>query len=181
MDQFTHHLAYALRRLRRAPGSTLIAVLTPALGIAANTALFSLVNGLLFRALPIPNLDRIVTLTDVGRLDGRIYNQVRGDELRAIADSRLSPFDQIALRDPLVGALTGAGQADRVTGELVSGNYFQVLGVMPLAGRLLQPSDDRESGSDIAGVISERLWRRWFKADSSAIGQTVKMAGYSLV
>jgi predicted permease len=181
MDQFTHDLAYAGRRLWRAPGFTFVAVLTLALGIGANTALFSLINGLLFRSLPVPNLDRIVALSDVERSTGRIFNSVSGDALRAIADTGASPFEQLALRDPLIAAVSNAQQAERVTGELVSGNYFQTVGVMPLAGRLLQPADDRESGSDTPVVISERLWRRWFNANPAAIGQTMTLAGYPLV
>ena len=71
MDQFTHDLTYSWRRLWRPPGFTLVAVLTPGLGIGANPALFSLVNGLLLKSIPVPNLDRLVTITEVDRSTGR--------------------------------------------------------------------------------------------------------------
>jgi hypothetical protein len=101
------------------------------------------------------------------------------DVRRAIAD--LPVFSQWILRDPLVGTLSDATQAEVFEGELVSGNYFQALGLAPLAGRLLQPADDDPAASELPVVISERLWRRWYNGDSSAIGRPVTMAGTPLV
>jgi macrolide transport system ATP-binding/permease protein len=181
MDRLRSDLGYAWRRLWRTPGFTLIAVLTLALGIGANTALFSLVNGLLFKSLPIPNLDRIATLTEVDPSTGLVFNSLTDDERRAIDGAKSGLFDQFTLADPLIGALAGGGRSDVVTGELVSGNYFDVMGVRPRAGRLLEPIDDREDSPETPIVISERLWRRWFDAAPSAIGTAVTMADHPLV
>jgi predicted permease len=178
MDRFRDDLVYAWRRLRRAPGFTIVAVLTLALGIGANTALFSLVNGLLLKSIPVPRLDRLAALTkDPSSITGFWLDT---DEYRALADSHLEGIEKLFVTNSLIGALTGAGQAEVVTGELVSGDYFDALGLTPRAGRLLQPSDDFAADAGTSVVISERLWRRWFGADPSAIGQVVRMADYPL-
>jgi predicted permease len=178
MDRLRDDLVYAWRRLRRAPAFTIVAVLTLALGIGANTALFSLVNGLLLKSIPVPRLDRLAALTkDSSSLNGFRLDK---DEYRALADSHLDGIERLFVTNVLIGALTGAGQAEVVSGELVSGDYFEGLGLAPRAGRLLQPSDDLAADAGTPVVISERLWRRWFGADPSAIGQVVRMAGYPL-
>src|SRR5579863_6781468 len=178
MDRFRDDLVYAWRRLRRTPGFTVVAVLTLALGIGANTALFSLVNGLLLKSIPVPRLDRLAALTnESSALYGFFLDK---DEYRALADSHFEGIEKLFVTNGLVGALTGAGQAEVVTGELVSGEYFDAIGVAPRAGRLLQPSDDLAADAGTPVVISERLWRRWFGSNPSAIGQIVRMAGYPL-
>ena len=178
MDRLRDDLVYGWRRLRRAPGFTIVAVLTLALGIGANTALFSLVNGLLLRAIPVPRLNRLAALTkDSSSINGFFMDK---DEYRALADSHLDGIEKVFVTNVLIGALTGAGQAEVVSGELVSGDYFEGLGLAPRAGRLLQPSDDLAADAGTPVVISERLWQRWFEADPSAIGQVVRMAGYPL-
>jgi predicted permease len=178
MDRLRDDLVYAWRRLRRTPGFTIVAVLTLAAGIGANTALFSLVNGLLLKSIPVPRLDRLAALTrDSSSIHGFFLEK---DEYRALADSHLQGIEKLFVTNVLVGALTGAGQAEVVTGELVSGDYFDAMGLAPRAGRLLQPPDDLAADAGTPVVISERLWRRWFGADPSAIGQVVRMAGYPL-
>jgi putative ABC transport system permease protein len=102
------------------------------------------------------------------------------DEYGALADSHLEGIEALFVTNGLVGALTGAGQAEVVSGELVSGDYFNAIGVAPRAGRLLQPTDDLAADAGTPVVISERLWRRWFGSNPSAIGQVVRMAGYPL-
>ena len=181
MDRLVTDVRYAWRRLRRTPGFTLIAVLTLALGIGANTALFSLVNGLLFKSIPIPHLDRMVTLTEVDRSTGRVYASLSDDERRALEGASVTSLEDFVLADPLIGALANPDGADVVQGELVTGNFFRVMGVSPRAGRLLEPADDRENGTDTPIVISERLWRRRFGGSPAAIGAAVKMADHPLV
>ena len=181
MDRLVTDVRYAWRRLRRTPGFTLVAVLTLALGIGANTALFSLVNGLLFKSIPIPHLDRMVLLTEVDRSSGRVYASLSDDERRALAGASAASLDEFVMADPLIGAVTTPDGADVVQGELVTGNYFRAMGVSPRAGRLLEPTDDRENGTDTPIVISERLWRRRFGASPAAIGAAVKMADHPLV
>jgi predicted permease len=180
MDRLSHDLVYAWRRLRRTPGFTAIAVLTLALGVGANTALFSLVNGLLLKSIPVPNLPRIVALTEVDQPGARLLFGLNEDEYRAIEQSHLAAIETLCVSNPLIGALSGAGQTDVVSGELVSGHYFEVLGLVPRAGRLLLPSDDDAADAGTPVVISERLWRGWFGSDPSAVGQVVRMASFPL-
>ncbi|HEY6358054.1 MAG TPA: ABC transporter permease, partial [Vicinamibacterales bacterium] len=178
MDRFRDDLVYAWRRLRRTPGFTSVAVLTLALGIGANTALFSLVNGLLLKSIPVPHLDRLAALThDSSSVTGFSLDQ---DEYRALANSHLESIEKLFVTNVVIGALTGVGQVEVVSGELVSGEYFDAVGLAPRAGRLLQPSDDLAADAGTPVVISERLWQRWFGADPSAIGQVVRLAGYPL-
>jgi len=178
MERFRDDLVYAWRRLRHTPGFTIVAVLTLALGIGANTALFSLVNGLLLKPIPVPRLDRLSALTtDPSSIGGFFLGK---DEYRELSDSHLASIEKLFVSNALLGALSGGGQAEVVSGELVSGDYFDALGLAPRAGRLLQPSDDLAADAGTPVVISERLWRRWFGASPSAIGQVVRMAGYPL-
>jgi predicted permease len=182
MDRLGQDLAYSWRRLRRAPGFTIASVLILALGIGANTSLFSLVNSLLFKSIPISNLDRIVTLTDVEPKTGRIYNGIDDEDRRAIQSGLPSMFDGFVTSGPLRGVVAGGGFAEVMLSELVSGPYFDTFGVRSARlGRLLGPGDDVESGGAVPVVISERLWRRWFQMQPSAIGSQLRMAGQTLV
>jgi putative ABC transport system permease protein len=178
VESLRQDLTYGWRRLVAAPGFTAVAVLTLALGIGANTALFSLVNGLLLKPIPIPTLSRLAALTSDAASVGAF--SLSADEYQFLVDSRLPAVDRIFVSNPLVGVLSGREQADVVSGELVSGAYFYALGVAPRAGRLLEPRDDLAADAGTPIVISERLWRRWFAADPSAIGQVLRMAGYPL-
>ncbi len=180
LEHLAQDLKYSWRRLRRTPGFTIVAVLTLALGIGANSALFSLVNGILFRSPPIPNLDRLVTITETQRMRPRGVSSLSVDDYRAIAESGIPSVEYLFVSDPLLGALSVHGRSDFVVGEAVSGKYFEGLGFMAKAGRLLMPSDDDESNPETAVVISDRLWRRWFNGDLSAIGAKAQMAGVPL-
>jgi hypothetical protein len=109
MDRFRDDLVYAWRRLRRTPGFTIVAVLTLAAGIGANTALFSLVNGLLLKSIAVPRLDRLAALTkDPSSIVGFFLDK---DEYRALADSHLEGIEKVFVTNSLFGALTGAGHA----------------------------------------------------------------------
>ncbi len=179
VDHFKSDLRYGWRRLRRTPGFTIVAVLTLALGIGANTALFSLINGLLLKSTDAPGLDRLVTLARVEASTGRVLLGLSEEQRRAMADSGL--FAELVLRDPLVSAMSSGNHTEVVSSELVSGNYFQILGIQPRAGRLLQPQDDLAAGAETPLVISERLWHRWFSADPSAIGRAITVADQSFI
>ncbi len=179
VDGVVQDLRYAWRRLRAAPVFSLVAVLMLALGIGANTAIFSLVNGLLLRAVPGATIDRLAVVTETDRGVANIFRGTTSDERRALETTPASPFDGVFTSDVLLGALTGNGHVELVTGETVSGTYFSALGVTPAAGRLLVSADDHDSeGAPI--VISDRLWQRWFSGSPTAIGTVVHMAGYPL-
>jgi predicted permease len=172
-------LRHAVRRLRATPGFTLVAILTLALGIGANAAIFSLMNGLLLKPMPVPNIDRLVALARIRAGSPRPEFALTADQRRALETSPDAPIDSLIMSDPLLGALSAAGQSEMTAGELVSGNFFEVLGLRPRAGRLLLPADD-DTSATISVVISEGLWRRWFDADPGAIGSTARMAGWPL-
>ena len=170
LDDFWRDLRYALRTLDRNRGFAAVAVLSLALGIGANAAIFSLINAVMLRALPVREPDRLVQiarLSPEGRrypLSYRLFENFR-DNLTSISGALAhSAGDQ---------AIAIGGKEDFVSAELVSGSYYAMLGVEPAAGRLLGPADDVLSPSSLAAVISDDYWERRFARSSSAIGQAV--------
>src|SRR5205823_659999 len=147
--------------LRRAPGFTLVGVLTLALGIGASTAIFSAVNPILFEPLPYPEAHRIVTMWDYG-VDGSPIDVTFGT-WRELGE-RNRTFDAIAVMKPWQPALTGLAEPERLDGQRVSATYFRVLGVRPALGRDFASSDDRIMGPNVA-ILSDGLWRRRFGGD----------------
>jgi predicted permease len=174
MDTLIGDLRYALRRLVSRPGFTFIAVLTMALGIGANTAIFSIVNAVLLRPLPVEPPDRLV----------EIYSQ-EGDEeplTQAYPD-----YLDIRDRDDLFSGVTaytadffsvGLGtRSEVVLGESVAGNYFEVLGVPAALGRVFIAGEDDAPGAPAVAVISHGLWKRRFASDPNIVGQTLRVRG----
>jgi putative ABC transport system permease protein len=161
---------YALRGLRRAPGFTGVAVLTLALGIGANTAIFSLVNAALLRPLPFKDPDQLVFL----------WNTHASREPEPLGPGRLMDFRaQTASFGALAGishlslTLTGRGDPERISGSSVSSNFFDVLGARPLLGEPFHSN----AADPSAVVLSERLWLRRFNGDGSIVGQTILLNG----
>jgi putative ABC transport system permease protein len=167
-------LCYGARTLLKNPGFTLIAVLTLGLGIGANTAIFSVVNGVLLRALPFPEPERILNVlaTDIGRGQDR-----RGVSYPNFADWRVqqSLFERFAAFDVTSATLTGAGSPEQLRGINVSADLFPLLGVQPLLGRWFS-EQEAQAGDATAIIISEGLWRRHFGADPQIVG----MAGRAI-
>jgi putative ABC transport system permease protein len=164
--------AYALRTLKRSPGFATVVILTLALGIGGNTAVFSVVDQLLLRPLPYPNGDRLVIVEEsVGRnahADVSPANWLdwqRGS--RALRG--LAAWNSMAFR------LTGAGEPKRVSAQLVSAEFFPVLGVAPLLGRTISDEDDRLNGPRVA-VVSYRAWQEHFGGDPRVIGRRVQLS-----
>lgn len=172
-------LRYSARRLKRGPGFAVVSILMIALGVGANTAIFSTANAALFKPLPVPRLDRLVTVTRVDRASGSVWNGISDDESRALDDLHL--FEDIVVHDSLVSTMSDGTRSQIVNGELVSGNYFSVLGVTARLGRLLTPSDDSEADPTIPVVISEGAWHRWFSGDPEAVGKTVRIGRQPLM
>jgi predicted permease len=161
---------YAVRGLRRAPGFTGVAVLTLALGIGANTAIFSLVNAALLRPLPFKDPDQLVFL----------WNTNASREPEPLGPGRLMDFRaQTASFGALAGishlslTLTGRGDPERISGSSVSSNFFDVLGARPLLGEPFHSN----AADPSAIVLSERLWLRRFNGDRSIVGQTILLNG----
>jgi len=170
----TQDLRYGARVLLRSPGFTLVAVLTLAVGIAANTAIFSWIDGILVH--PIPGaakggeLASFETVTPNGEFVTTSYPDYRDyrDHLRLISG--------LAISTPAPVSVGEQDHAERIWSELVSGNYFAVLGVKPVAGRFFSPDEygDKLGGYPVV-VISDSLWKRNYRADPSVIGSTIRV------
>ena len=173
IDETGRDLRYAVRMFARTPGFTLVVLLTLALGIGATTAMFSLIDALMLRALPVgnPRELQLLTLRERTSLGERGEDSFSVQIARALADQR----------DIFAGAAGFTGQsfevgapggATRVTGALVTGGFFDTLGLSPAAGRLLARDDD-VAGAPLVAVISDGYWNKQFGRSPSAIGQTV--------
>ncbi len=166
---------YALRTLRRQPAFAAVAILTLALGIGANSAIFALVDGVLLRPLPFGQPDRLVMVSE------RSASAERGDvsPLNLLDWNRRSrTFDVIAGYAPYVGGMvmTGAdGLAENVSRQWVTAGFFDVLGVQPVAGRTFLPDDDTRRANVV--VLSERFWHARFQADPTVVGRNVRLDG----
>jgi putative ABC transport system permease protein len=166
-----------MRSLRRSPVFAVIAVVSLALGIGANTAIFSIVNSLLLRPRPVANPDELVELY-VGDLNHpyETCSYPSYTELRDINDV----FTGLAAYSLRQFTLTDERHAEQVWGEAVSGNYFDVLGLSTANGRMLVADDDRQSAGNPVAVISDGLWRRRYNADPNLIGRTIAINSHSL-
>lgn len=163
---------FALRWLRRSPGFTLIAVASLAIGIGFNTALFTLVDALLFRPLPVERPDQLVDVFTTGGDGDQYATSSYPDFLDFKAQNDV--FTDMLAYSPSLDALKAGERSRLAMGETVTANYFQLLGLKPAAGRLLLPEDDRPGAPRVA-VISYRMWRREFGASPAAVGQSVRI------
>ena len=171
-------LRYGVRMLVKNPGFAFVAVLTLALGIGANTAIFSIVNAVLLQPLPFSEPDRLVW----------VWGNIRNGGNRAST----SPLDYLDYREqnttfehfaatfsvPVSFNLTGSGEPERLQGQAATGNFFQALGVNPALGRTFL-LENEEPGRDQVAVLSHKLWQRRFGGDPSLIGKTVSLDGKS--
>jgi putative ABC transport system permease protein len=180
MTALWQDLRYGLRVLAKSPAFTLVAVLTLALGIGANTAIFTIVYGVLLRPLPFPEPDRIVQLaesykqaTDEMDLDSREWKRLQDYE---------KPFEYMAAYTSVGYNLAAGTGAEHLRGMPVSSRYFSVLGVQPFLGRDFIPDDNGGGGQRVA-IISYSLWARRFGADPAQIGQKILLNGdpYTLI
>lgn len=177
LETLMRDVTFSLRLLKKSPGFTVIALLTLALGVGANTAVFSLLNSLLLRPLPVPHNDQLVVL---GMEEGWPHLNYGFPEpfFRAL-ESKHELFQQ-AFASFFVNKLLVRGKSvnENVPGILVSGDYFTTLQTPPLMGRYLTPEDDRPGGSPegLAAVISESFWNTWFSRSPNVIGSKLQIA-----
>jgi predicted permease len=179
MTNLFQDLRYGLRGLLRQPGFSIIAICSLALGIGANTAIFSVVNGVLLKPLPYPQPEQLVTIHqskpnfEAGAIP---YPNFR--DLKA----RNTTFSAMAISRQFGFSLIGAGEAERVRARLITSEYFSVLELKPLLGRTLMPGED-ESGAAPVAMISEALWRRKFGAAPEILKQgiTLDEKSYSII
>jgi putative ABC transport system permease protein len=169
---------YGLRMLAKSPGFTAIAILTLALGIGANTAIFSILNQVLLRRLPVRNPNELVILKSPGPKRGHVWSDGDDSEVfsyplyKGLAKNS-AVFDGVIARYEFPASIASHGQTDRGSGELVTGNYFDVLGVRPALGRTLTPADDDVQGAHPVVVLSHAYWARHFGGDEGVLNQTI--------
>jgi putative ABC transport system permease protein len=167
-------LRRAVRRLRRSPAFVAVTAATLALGIGASTAMFSIVRPVLLQSLPYPDADRLVAIADAGDTAGAPIDVTFGTFLEVVARSR--SLQWAAVTRSWQPTLTGNGDAERLDGQYVSGDYFRVLGVRPAIGRDFTPADDAPGAPPVA-IVTDGLWRRRLGADANVIGRTMRLDG----
>ena len=185
-------LRYALRQLRRNPGFAAIAVITLALGIGANSAIFSLLNAVLLRNLPVRDPQQLLlfgkgnwrgSMDELPNRSWQLFSYPFFREFR----QKNEVFSDVAAIDSILfsihGRVAGGANLEKVEVELVSGSYFNVLGVNPVLGRGLTDADDQTPGGHPIAVASYSWWQRRFGKDPAAVGKTVKIAStvYTLI
>jgi putative ABC transport system permease protein len=166
-------LRYATRQLRKSAGFTVVAVTTLALGIGANTAVFSVVDQVLLRPLPYPDSDRIVKVSQT-------FEGISSDDaspanyLDWVSQNQI--FDEMAASRGWQGSLSTGDRPELVKGSMTTPNFFPLFGVAPILGRGLQASDARP-GSDHVVVLGYGLWQRYFAADRAIVGRDIRLNG----
>lgn len=166
METLLQDLKYAFRNLTRRPGFAAVAVFSLALGMGVNTTIFSFVNAALFRPVPFPDPDRLVRVWDGMAVSYPDYVAYR-NETKVF--SGLTAYAQRPM------SMVVNGESERIFGEFVAGNYFDVLKVNPILGRGFLPEEDQVAGRNLVAVISNTLWRRRFNADPNIVGQSVTL------
>jgi len=181
MRNLHQDLRAATRLILRRPGFAAAVVATLALGIGANAAFFSIVNATLLSPPPVRDPARLVNVY-MSRSNGSPYGALSYLDYRDLAAS-VSGFDGVAGYSGFLGTVTSRGRAESVFGELVTGNFFQVLGVPPLVGRGFLPEEDRTPDTHPVAVLGYGFWQRRFGGDPAAVGRTVTLNGraYTIV
>lgn len=173
IEVLAQDLHFAIRMLWTNPGFTVVAVLTLAIGIGGNTAIFSIVNGVLLNPLPFPHPDRLVALDEskpnfpTGSISYPNFLDWRTDN---------HTFSSMGLARGYSFSLTGKGDAEQVKASFLSSGFLAVLGIRPLMGREFTPAEDKQGAAPVA-VISEGLWRRKFNAAPNILGQNITLDG----
>ena len=168
-------LKYSLRMLRKNPGFACVVIFTLALGIGANTAIFSFVNAVILNPLPFPEADRLVVINEISKegmeIGVSLPNfrdwEVRAKSFEEIAGYRFDSFN-----------LSGNGSPQRLIGQEVTGNYFRILGVQPQLGRIFTEEEEKFTPVGTAILISDSLWRGTFGSDPNILGRTLNLGGY---
>jgi putative ABC transport system permease protein len=178
MRSLWQDVRYGLRMLAKSPGGTSIVVLTLALGIGANTAIFSLMNQILLRQLPVRNPKELVVLHAPGPVTGHVFDDGDATESFSYPMYKGLRENSAAVGDMLgqygfSASIASRGQTERGSGELVSGNYFEVFGVPPAIGRVFSLEDERVPGGHPVVVLSHAYWTRHFGGDASILNKSL--------
>ena len=175
MSVLLQDLKYALRALRKSPAFSLVAVLTLALGIGANTAIFSLVDAVLLR--PLPGIEDPGRLVSLWRMQPNDQFESLGFPDYADYRDRSRSFSGLAAHVGTAMSFSH-GTPERIVGDVVTGNYFSILGAKPERGRFIAPADDTGLGAHPVAVLSYGLWERKFGADPNVLGTTIDLNGF---
>jgi predicted permease len=181
LETFLRDLKYSLRMLARTPGFTAVAVLTLALGIGANTAIFTLLDQVLLRLLPVKDPQQLVLLTMRGHHYGNNWggNAISYPMFRDFREHN-EVFSDMFCRFPAAASLSFGQQAERVAVELVSGTYFSTLGVNPALGRILTPEDDLVPSGHPYVVLNYNYWKSRFAGDPQIVGKSLILNDYKM-
>ncbi len=176
MNNLLRDLGFGLRTLRKAPGFTLIAIFTLALGIGATTAIYSVVDAVLLRSLPLPHAERLMTIWED-------YRAKDGPELEWTSPTgfgdwrdQAQSFDHVAAGQGRQPTLTGQTEPEQLIGAAVSYNTFDLLGVLPQGGRTFRKEEDQR-GAEKVVILSHGLWQRRFGSDEAILGKTISLMG----
>ena len=173
MENLVKDIRYGIRSLLRQPSFTVVAVLTLALGIGVNTAIFSMVNALLFKALPFQNPEQLVVVNPQASNGGLLG--IAGYEYLSWKERNQS-FENLAAYSNENFNLSGRGEPERLSCAQVTSSLFPLLGVQPLKGRTFLPDEDRP-GNDRVAIVSEGFWQRRYNRASSLVGDTLTLDG----
>jgi predicted permease len=177
IEQIFGDVRFGIRQLRRSPGFALTAILTLALGLGANTAVFSLINGLLLRPLPVPHADELAVLHFVRSDDPDLNFSFCAPMFRAL-EKRHEVFQDVAAFTSRTMQVRAASGNLEIPGAIVSGQFFRAMETPPLLGRYLTPQDDQPGGTStgFGVVISEGFWQAWFDRAPDVVGRRITIA-----
>ncbi len=176
MNRLIQDLQYALRQFSRTPAITAVVVITLALGIGVNTGIFSVLNGWLFRPLPVPAPERILVVAS--QQEGAANPNFSCSDFLDFR-KQAQPFSELFAYAMRVGGLSADGQASEFAYSAVSGNYFSALGVKPALGRLFLPGEGENAGEGLKVVLGYSFWQTKFAGDSHVVGRAVLVNGKS--
>src|SRR5262245_44760238 len=180
MEELWRDVRFAARTLRKSPGFTLVAVATLALGIGANTAIFSVINAILLRPLPYPQADRLVFLTEwseqVPEMSFSVANLKDVRDQNTVFESLVGFNGANFILSGTGAAGSTTGEAERVNGRQVTSGMFATLGKQPILGRAFGP-DEEKPGAQGVVLLGEGYWERRFGRDPSVVGKTLVLGG----
>jgi predicted permease len=181
LDQLVQDLRYSLRALRKGPLFTAVAVLTLALGIGANTAMFSLLDQVVLRLLPVSHPEQLVIVRETGNHFGGTYgpNTISWPMFEDLRDNN-RVFSGMFCRFPATVNIGYGDRAAQIPAELVSGSYFPILGVSATLGRTIAPDDDAVPDSQPVVVLSYSFWRSYFDGDRTIVGRTIALNSHAM-
>jgi predicted permease len=178
MRTLIQDIRYGIRMLLKNPAMTTVAALTLALGIGANTTIFSAVNGMLLRPLPVANADRLVVFGAQSQA-ANLYSAFPFPDFQDIR-SQGDGFSEVIAYTLSLAGMDADGKVEPVLFSYVSSNYFQALGLKPAAGRLIYGAETEKAGTENIAVLGHGYWKKRFNSDPSIVGRQIKMNGHSI-